>query len=372
MTKVLLTNFHLGNGGGHTTYINYVQRILSSDKFEVFIGCPSSSKLYKKMIDVSPHLIDIEFPAKLHELFNTLKNILKLKRLISENQINLVHVNGNPDHKVVALTKLLFKLNFKIIRTKHDANPIGGGFIYKKLFHRFTDHIIVVSDFQFNNLIPENLKAKTIVIKNGIDLEKFKPLPKSKKIIENFQISQKDIVLVSNAGTTIRKCWHLLVDQVSKLDNRLKSKVKVVLIGEIPDKKILQKYVYNKNMENNVYFTGLVEDVRPFISVGDFGFVLSNKVETISYACREMMAMKKPVLITNCGGLPENIIDGINGRIIDVDSGSQIYNFLESIETLDIELYGDEAYRYALKNFGLDKFNAKLMNFYKKISLINC
>ena len=81
-----------------------------------------------------------------------------------------------------------------------------------------------------------------------------------------------------------------------------------------------------KNYIKGFIFSGLVEDVRPYVAIADVGFVLSYKVETISYACREMMSMGKPVIVSNFSGLPENIDNGINGWIVDAQNIRELRN----------------------------------------------
>jgi len=366
--RVLVTNFHPGNGGGHSTYIRYIFKSIDDNSTELFLAAPSTSNIYKEISRIKPQKVfPVDFPAKVHELKNTFSNALRLKRIITENRIQVIHVNGNPDHKVVMLCKFIFRMSFRVIRTKHDANPIKSSLIHRKLFSKYTDYLIVVSDFQFNYLLSPNIQKKTTVVKNCIDLSYFSPRPKPKKILENLDIHDKDIILVSNAGTTIRKGWTFLVEALSKLEPLKRSKFKVVLIGEKPNNRIIEKYVTNIGMSCQVIFTGFYDDVRDLISIGDIGFVLSNKVETISYACREMMAMSKPVLVTDCGGLPENLKHNYSGWIVKTDSTEDLKKFLENIEINDIKKFSQRAYQKANKEFGLNKFSTQMHNFYLDI-----
>ena len=63
-------------------------------------------------------------------------------------------------------------------------------------------------------------------------------------------------------------------------------------------------------MTGAVVFTGLLRDVRPLLAAMDVGFVLSSRLETISFACREMMAAGRPVIVSDTGGLAENVTEG--------------------------------------------------------------
>jgi len=68
-------------------------------------------------------------------------------------------------------------------------------------------------------------------------------------------------------------------------------------------------------LADRVVFTGLLDDVRPVLAASDVAFVLSHR-EALSYACREAMAMGRPVLISRTGGLPENVNHGVDGWIV--------------------------------------------------------
>jgi len=192
----------------------------------------------------------------------------------------------------------------------------------------------VVSDYQFRSVITDSsLKKKTIVIKNGVDINHFSPSKGSDALKIKLGISKNDFVLVSTAGTAHHKGWLFLAEAIETLDESLRNSIKVILLGNKPSDEIL-----NKNYIKGFIFSGLVEDVRPYVAIADVGFVLSYKVETISYACREMMSMGKPVIVSNFSGLPENINNGINGWIVDAQNIRELRNkILEIINLKDIK-----------------------------------
>ena len=125
--NILLTNFHPGNGGGHTTYLNYLfKSFLSSEQIDnVYIAAPKKSRVNRDIKKTYPSKVfDIDFPGKLKDIVKIFDSAKKLEKIISKYGIDLVHVNGTPDHKVIMLYKLLYRLNFQIIRTKHDSSNI--------------------------------------------------------------------------------------------------------------------------------------------------------------------------------------------------------------------------------------------------------
>jgi len=354
--NILYTNFHPGNGGGHTTYLTYLFNGVLSQNINAFIAAPEVSKLNKDLKKKHPNkMFDIDFPGKPKEIFNIIKNIKKLKNIIIKEQIDVVHVNGTPDHKVVMLCKWFYKLNFRIIRTKHDSFKIKQDWFANKLYGKYTDQMIVVSRFQYDHVITNDLQNKTTVIHNGIDLEYFQPREKSKNLIKQFNIQDKDIVFVSVAGTALHKGWQFLVEAASRLDDELRSRIKIIVVGNSPKNEIIEQYINQFNMQDNVIFTGFIDDVREVISIADIGFVLS-QYEALSIACREMMAMGKPVLISNVGGLIENINNNQDGWIIKQKSTDEAQEFLQKIEKLDLVNFSKLAIQKAKKEFGLDNF----------------
>lgn len=366
--KVLLTNFHPHGGGGHTTYLKYLyEEFTKLDNIEVYIACPQSSKLYRLSQQINENnLFAIDFPAKVKELSSVIKNTKKLAALIKKHNFDVIHVNGNPDHKMAMYCKIFYGLHFKIIRTKHDAKNIKENFFTKTQYDKYMDKMIVVSNFQYKQIDKEFIQRKTILIRNGVDLNYFSPRDKKTELLKEYRINENDLVFVSVAGTALYKGWQYLVEAASKLDKEQQKNVKIILAGNIPTKDVLEKYVNLYGMVDNVIFTGMLDDVRDVISLGDIGFVLSNN-ETISFACREMMAMAKPTVVLNYAGLPENVDSEINGWIVP-------YKDMKSIESIIkklllnrdiIDSFSQKALEKANNEFGLKEFINKILNVYE-------
>ena len=364
--NILYTNFHPGNGGGHTTYLTYLFNGVISCGINAFIAAPKVSKLNKDLKkNHSDRVFNLDFPGKPKEISNVIINIKKLKTIIVKEQIDIVHVNGTPDHKVVMLCKWLYRLDFRIIRTKHDSFKIKQNWFANKLYGKYTDQMIVVSNFQYEQVVTSNLQKKTTVIHNGIDLEYFQPIEKSKNLLKRFNIQDGDIVFVSVAGTALHKGWQFLVEAASNLDDKLRKNIKIIIVGNPPKNEIIEQNINQLNMQNNVIFTGFMNDVREAISIADIGFVLSIGVETISFACREMMAMGKPVLVSDYAGLSENIDSNQDGWIVKQKSSSQIQKFLQKIKELDLNQYSNMANQKAKQDFGLKQFLNNTLRVYQ-------
>jgi glycosyltransferase involved in cell wall biosynthesis len=351
--NILITNFHPGHGGGHYTYIKYLFEHINKQDINLFLALPKTSNLYQELSHKSNTVFAIDFPSKIKEFSNIVKNIKKLKNVIKEYKIDKIHVNGTPDHKVVMWCMWFYNLDVKVIRTKHNSTPVKNNIFNKKLYGKYTYKLIVVSQYQYQQL-DKTLQDKTTVIHNGIDLEYYKPQPKNADLLQQYNITDDDLVFVSVAGTALHKGWQYLVQAISKLN---KPNYKIIIAGHYPNENIIDEYVNKYNMQDQVIFTGMQKDVRNVISIGGIGFVLSYKVETISFACREMLAMGKPVMVSNYAGLSENI-NTSNGWVVKKKSVSSIYELLQQIQ---------ENKEYTVKqnkDIGLNVFINKTTNSY--------
>jgi glycosyltransferase involved in cell wall biosynthesis len=149
-------------------------------------------------------------------------------------------------------------------------------------------------------------------------------------------------------------------------DNK-RRQVVVLIAGKLPDAEQMRR-VAELGMSEQVVFTGLMEDVSPFLSALDVGFVLSSKLETISFACREMMAAGKPVIVSAVGGLPENVTDGRDGWVVPPASVDSIVEalskILENREVLGV--MGAEARSTALREFSLTTFVGNTERVYRE------
>lgn len=368
--RVLYTNFHPGNGGGHTTYLSYLFRGISSRvrDVEVFMAAPGVSKLNRDLKQSYPdRVFDVDFPGKPKEIVAALTNAKKLKAIILSQNIDVVHVNGTPDHKVVMLCKWLYCLDFSIVRTKHDSFTIKENWFADKLYGKYTDQMIVVSDYQFEQVITKSLQSKTIVIHNGVDLNYFQPRVKSPELLKTYDLQSNNLVFVSVAGTALHKGWQFLVEAVSKLETLQRQTIKIVIAGNSPKPEVIDKYINAFDMQDQVIFTGFVDDVRDIISIADIGFVLSIGVETISFACREMMAMGKPMLVSDYAGLPENITENQDGWVVDTGFNNQIFEKIQYIINSDLSKYSRHAMKKARQEFGLGYFVDQTAKAYLKV-----
>ena len=150
--------------------------------------------------------------------------------------------------------------------------------------------------------IPED---KVEVIPNGVDLEKFKPIP-ADEARQRLQIRGNPL-LVSVGNLNPNKGFDKLIKSVRILSEQENlNDLHLVIVGEGDALKSLQQLVRSLGLDEQVSFPGGVPHQELFLwySAADL-FCLASGREGWPNVLLEAMACSKPVVATSVGGIPE-------------------------------------------------------------------
>jgi glycosyltransferase involved in cell wall biosynthesis len=365
--NILYTNFHSGNGGGHVTYILNLLRGLIA-QHSLTVACPASSRLYRLAAEIDGvKVVPMEFKARASSWLGA---YVRLRALLGREHFDIVHVNGSADHKQVMLAVLALAKRPHVVFTKHNNHPL------KSLGHRLrarlaTDHVIAVSDYTHNQVMNSVYRRCDITtIRHGVDTAYFAPVtPEEKSLLRSQYFGEalkEKIILGSAGGTDLDKGWLDLVCALAALPEPLRGRFHLVVAGDPPEPELLAQ-VAKLGLLSQVSFPGLLDDVRPILAACDVGFVLSYH-EALSFACRELMSLGLPVMVTRVGGLPENLIDGEQGWIVETRDVAGMAEVLRKIAIQPnlLDLFGHAARAHAQQWFNLDDFARATLAVYQK------
>lgn len=355
--KLLLTNFHDGDGGGHTTYLLALASRLAA-AHEVHVAAPASSRLLQeaqRLPGVHAHVQS--FPNGLGALSELRQARARLHALIARTGVEVVHVNGSADHRLVLSSIGGLAHRPRVVLTKHNSKAMTGlGHWWRA---RRTDAVIAVSGHTLAMLQASPYARLPLhLVRNGIDTNVFAPWPT--ELLDdarNAAFGEVELLLGSCAGTAAHKGWMDLARAIALLPEADRARIGVLLCGK-PPSAAQRDELAALGVAKRFRFVGPLDDVKPAIAGVDAGFVLSHAVETISFACREMMAMGKPVMVTRYAGLPENIIDGEDGWVVPVNDPESIRQVLAGMlaDRAQLKGMGLRARAHAERAFGIDGF----------------
>lgn len=365
--KVLITDIHHGNGGGHVTYILGLLRGLAH-QCDFTLAAPATGRLYCEASQLpGVRVLPGPYTARIG---TALSEIWRLRRFLQREAFDIVHCNGSTDHRHVMIACKTLPNPPVIIWTKHNTNRLHS--IGNRLRARFgTDLCIAVSDYVAGQLANSDYRRCRVErIYHGLDLEHYRPVSPQEKQVARHQFFGADLpgdslVLGSVGGTDLEKGWMLLVQAVARLEPALKQRIRILVAGDPPNM-VLREQVQALGCAEQAVFPGLVKDVRSVLVACDVGFVLSYK-ESASYACYESLALGLPVLISDAGGLPESIENLHEGWVVPCGDVTAIETHVRALlcnqyclKTIGARARMRAEQRFDARRFAVDTYQAYL------------
>ena len=217
------------------------------------------------------------------------------------------------------------------------------------------DHIIAVSFYIKKELMAIGCDARRITtIHHGIDVDRFHPGQKKIYTGKLSSLKNKRVIfhparmgLAKGCDISV-KAIRLVVEKFPKATLVLAGTKNIVDWGNSQQKDIA--YIINLikflKVKNNVFidmFT--LDEMARLYSLADVCLYPSTVGEPFGLTMLESLASGKPMIVTNSGGMPEVIQDGINGYVVPIRD-------YEAIATKIITLLGDRALRERIGSTG--------------------
>jgi glycosyltransferase involved in cell wall biosynthesis len=281
------------------------------------------------------------------------KYLLKLIKFVKKENIDLIYVSGKKEIAFAYLVKLL--IGTRYIYHSHGFNSSKD---IKKLYLlaiNSAEKIIPVSNIVNKILIEAGANIKKIeVVYNGLNLN-----CASRLVAETPQklLTRDDVFTVIYVGSIQPlKGIHILLKAINILIKK-ELNIRLFVLGESPNSN--DNEYYNKLISiaheidsNKFVFYGFRDNIYDYIKYSDL-LVLPSTEESFGMVILEAMFMKKPVIGSNIGGIPEVIDDGITGLLFRSNDEEDLANKIE-------RLYNDMDLRIELGNNGRARLEEKL------------
>lgn len=162
------------------------------------------------------------------------------------------------------------------------------------------------------------------VLYNAIDLTK--AIEKSKQTIETLPQGQTNFILLTRTSPEKR------TDRLISAARRLKEEgydLHIYIIGEGMDSQSMQDSIAILHLQDTITLKGRIDNPFPYILQCKWSLCVSER-ESFSLALLESMALKTPVITTNCGG-PGDIVDGGKYGILVDNSTEGVYQGMKMV-----------------------------------------
>ena len=363
MKNILFINHSIRDGGpGRSLY--YLLKHFDYEQFNVSTLIPEK-KVFSKNIEKDNlkvnQIVNNNFPENLKRqnfqfqgkkfsilpldiiinLFRLIYLLFDFKKELVRNKIDVIYCNGTLAKFFGATLGSIYSIKVVWHVRNYQKNIFLSYLI--NFFSTFNSvkKIICVSKSTMSQF---KIKEKCKVINNGIDTEEFNPTTVSRELREKFNISKEKIIIGTAGRVVPRKNFEHFVQLGIDVCKKYKKDCLFVLVGDTPyyfGQNLMRKLkamVKKENLEDKFIFTGYTDKVEAYISDFDIFFIPSMYEDPFPRVVIESMALGKPVLGYNIGGIGEAIDNKVNGYSFNLDDSSVIDSILELIEDEELRL----------------------------------
>ena len=277
------------------------------------------------------HLIHLPFSRSIRSKDN-IRAFFKIRKLIRKEKYPLIHV-----HTPIAsfLTRLASTKKQSIVYTAHgfhfneNGSKISNKIYYaaEKYVARKTDKLIVMNTHDYEKA-KEFLPASNIHFIHGIGIDStfYNPnlfsYESRKSISESLHLPLDKTVITHIAEFNKNKRQIDILEAVEKMKEVHQDFV-VLLVGDGKLVDEIKIEIQNKGLHEYVRCLGFREDIRELLSITDIGLLVSER-EGLPKSVMEMMAMEKPVVVSNIRGNRDLVEEGSNGLLVPVKDSSEL------------------------------------------------
>ncbi|HAP31435.1 MAG TPA: N-acetyl-alpha-D-glucosaminyl L-malate synthase BshA, partial [Firmicutes bacterium] len=288
---------------GHTVHFVSYQLPLRLDRFQ-------------------PNIYYHEVEMPVYPLFKyppyTLALVNQLVELFEREKPEIIHAHYAIPHSFCALVArdIVGDRHIRVVTTLHgtDITLVGND----PSFKRITRYSMEKSDGL--TAVSKNLAAQTDEIfaigkevrpiYNFINTQRFFRQPEARERVCRLQAGGKVLLHVSNFRPVKR------IPDVVEVFARVRREMeaKLLMVGDGAQRAEAQRMVEQLQLDRDVLFLGLQDNVLSIFSAADL-FLLPSEKESFGLGALEAMACQVPVIATTAGGLPEVVKHGETGYL---------------------------------------------------------
>ncbi len=345
--------------GGAELQLLDVLKKLDKSRYEVSVCCltrggPLVDDFCKLGIEV------IILKRRFRFDFSLIKQII---RVVKEKKIDIVHTHMFTANSWGTLASRIARVPI-IINSVHDIEA------WKCWHHRFIDRMlfsyvdtVITNSDATRGFMVKNGKLngnKFVTVYNGIDILKFSP---------HLSHVNSDFPTI---GTVARldepkKGLKYLIMAMEIIKNEIPN-CQLIIIGDGHSRGSLESLVNEKKLERNVRFFGYRKDIPELLAEIDV-FIVPSLWEGLGDVILEAMAMEKPVVATNVGGIPEMVSHGKTGFLVPAkDSPALAAMILKLLKSPEMRREMAKTGRKRVEdNFSIEKTVEKIQAIYDEL-----
>jgi len=272
------------------------------------------------------------------------------QRFSEEYDLAVAYIEGGSAYYVADHVKAKRKAAFVHV----DYGRAGYNRSLDKDCYLSFDRIFAVSDevkASFEKAYPERA-AKCFVFHNLLDVSGIR---QKAALPGGFTDDYKGLRILTVGRLTAQKAYDIALEAMSLLKER-GEQVRWYVLGEGNQRSALEEKRKKLGLEEDFLFPGAVKNPYPYYAQADI-YVHATRFEGKSIAIQEAQILEKPILVSDCSGNREQVIQGVDGLLCELTPEG----IADGIQVLahDVELRARLGHAAGMRSFeeseGLDK-----------------
>lgn len=294
----------------------------------------------------------------------------KVQKIIKEFQPDIIHGAVFEGVTMAAINGWLKRVPTIIIEETSDPqNRSWKGNLLMKFFSFLSDAIVGVSPAVTQEYLLGKLKLpahKVHLINNGVALPK-EIFPVEIQVAkQEWGIADNDFV-IGSVGRMLSDANKRFSDLIKAfaIFSKEKNNVKLLLVGDGPEKIHYQKLAQDLNISDKIIFTGYQSDVTLFYKMMNI-FSLVSRNESFGLVLAEAMLNKLPVVATRVGGMKYIVDDQETGFLVEpyqIDEIAEKFEYLYQNPEVRTEM-GKSGLGKALNEYTESIYSKKIEELY--------
>ncbi|MCH7549745.1 MAG: glycosyltransferase, partial [Candidatus Krumholzibacteriota bacterium] len=359
----------LGMGGVEKKLYDFVSRI-DTTHFNVTVCCLKEGGYFR---DAFMRLGVRVYEGLLAHKYDVLA-YPRLLRVIRAEQIDLVYTFAHPNTMLFsALARATGRVRGLVVSFHAMGNPEGGKLLrpWQRTLLRTADRVLAVAKMHKQYLVDvERLRGDCItVIHNGVDVEKYRPGPRSESLAAELGVKDGEVVITTVASLNPRKRIDLLLAAAARIIREFPN-ARFLIAGDGQERERLESLAAQLNISRSVTFAGVRDDISDILRLSNL-FVLPSRrgTETFPNVVLEAMASGLPVVSTDVGSVRELIANGENGTLVAPENEDALVSSIRALlaAPTDMAAYGARSREIVENKFRLERMCSQRERLFSEI-----
>jgi glycosyltransferase involved in cell wall biosynthesis len=369
-----------GNFGGAQRYVFDLATHISKDIFDVVVAHGEGEILERRLRDAGIRTIRMGWVKRRVNIFGDIVAFFEIVKILRVERPHVVHLNSSKIGGLGSLAVRILNLYWKLTANSYKLKAIftGHGWAFNEernifskllisLLHWFTillSHTtIAVSEKTKEQIrIFPFTKNKIVCIHNGLVTPNF--LGRSEARLQLFTEGSNSLWIGTLSELHKSKGLDYLIEAFRNTKDEFRNTI-LVIIGEGEERENLESLINAYELTDRVHLVGFKPNASTMLQAFDIG-ALTSRTEALPYALLEMGLARLPVIASWVGGIPEVIVNGESGILVNSGDVEQITKALiELIKNSDKrKVLGDNLKQKVETEFTLEKMVEKTIQIY--------